>query len=59
MKRIVNGVVYDTRTATLLASDLPRDRLDYNPHFLRVNLYRTPTGEFFMFEEYEMAPVWH
>ena len=49
MKKIINGRMYDTKTATLIGSTGYGYPNDFE--YWRENLYRKKTGEFFLYGE--------
>jgi len=48
MKQIIEGKLYDTETATLLASDRYWDGHNWERHGRNTYLYRTRKGNFFL-----------
>ncbi|MDL1909857.1 hypothetical protein FBQ81_04050 [Chloroflexi bacterium CFX6] len=47
MKQIINRKVYDTKTASLVASDRYWDGSNFERHGRNTYLYKTPNGAFF------------
>lgn len=48
MRRIINGKVYDTETADLVASDRYWDGHNFERHGRNTYLYKTKKGNFFL-----------
>ncbi|MFZ5888763.1 MAG: hypothetical protein ACOYYF_14970 [Chloroflexota bacterium] len=49
MKQVINGKVYDTKTATLVASDEYWDGSNWDRHGRNAYLYKTKKGNFFLY----------
>lgn len=49
MREIINGKVYDTEKATLVADDRYWDGRNWDRRGRNTYLYRTPKGQFFLF----------
>ena len=49
MKQIINRKVYDTKTATLIASDRYWDGSNFERHGRNTYLYKTTKGNFFSY----------
>lgn len=49
MKQVINGKLYNTKTATLLASDHYWDGHNWERHGRNTFLYRTSKGNFFLY----------
>ncbi len=48
MKRVINGMVYNTETATLVAHDRYWDGSNWERHGRNTRLYKTAKGNFFL-----------
>lgn len=49
MKQVINGLLYDTETAVLLAHDCYWDGQGWDRRGRNVYLYRTPKGRYFVY----------